>query len=468
MHPVAYTNMQKVYGTRRLYYILSCVPLGDLLPFVIARVQVMDENVLFYLEVMSFKTGGGDQLEYLTFVKRIYEIYIAPNSPREINISGDIHVATSAAVNTVLQKQPSKMSCKGVATTGDVGASRQQDCETWKICTSPAGGVGSRRSEAVECIAMVMPSVPTGDQTERGVDAEVTSSVAENFPGEESAHYAAPTGQECDTDESRVASDDSSRPLSFNRLGATMVPTLPPRPPESPVFDAPRADAARVVDQPSPVEAGTSRASPASVRTTPPLGPQKPSCTDILVAEGMEETDTSKVSMPSSRAVQQMSADSPDTGNVQSATSGLFNMKEVDDRDYTHRTGDHVRDDSWLGRPRNSTAISATWSLSDTMEIEDLGFEIGPGGGFGDRTIFDLAKYEIFHVLKTAVFPKFVSETTRDAGDGVSRSAQDSTASVPLDTTMFASGSFHHGSGTKVQPQTEKVKFLKKVFATRT
>ena len=64
--------------------------------------QLMDENILFFLEVSSLKSAGGGQAEYLAHVQRIYNLYIKPASPREVNISGDIHIATSTAVHAVL------------------------------------------------------------------------------------------------------------------------------------------------------------------------------------------------------------------------------------------------------------------------------------------------------------------------------------------------------------------------------
>ncbi|CAN0485211.1 unnamed protein product, partial [Ectocarpus sp. 12 AP-2014] len=68
-----------------------------------ARENLMEENVLFYLEVVSFKTGGGGRCEYLTNIKRIHELYIQQNSKREINISGQMRLNTMATVEAILR-----------------------------------------------------------------------------------------------------------------------------------------------------------------------------------------------------------------------------------------------------------------------------------------------------------------------------------------------------------------------------
>ncbi|CAM9424173.1 unnamed protein product, partial [Sphacelaria rigidula] len=64
----------------------------------------MDENVLFFLEVKAFKMAGGGEATYLTYIKRMHDIYIAPGSLREINISGEVHEATTTAVRSLLKE----------------------------------------------------------------------------------------------------------------------------------------------------------------------------------------------------------------------------------------------------------------------------------------------------------------------------------------------------------------------------
>lgn len=49
--------------------------------------QWMDENVLFFLEVKAFKMAGGGEATYLTYIKRMHDIYIAPGSLREVGTS---------------------------------------------------------------------------------------------------------------------------------------------------------------------------------------------------------------------------------------------------------------------------------------------------------------------------------------------------------------------------------------------
>lgn len=57
----------------------------------------------------------------------------------------------------------------------------------------------------------------------------------------------------------------------------------------------------------------------------------------------------------------------------------------------------------------NAQVISDAWN---TAEVEKL-VELGDGGGFGDRSIFDRASQDIFQVLQMDAYPKFVAHCLR-------------------------------------------------------
>lgn len=262
--------------------------------------QLMDENVLFYLEVNAFKTAGGDQTEYLTHVKRIHDLYIMPTSAREINISGDIHIATSTAVSAVLN-----------------GRSISRRCSS----------VGAREMKGV-----TQPEPKSNGGT--GGEAD-PSPLPPRHPA-----YSTPL----------LATPLLLRPRSFSGMGSS-----------------PKGINAEDTSTPCvPLETGKERF--------------RPHTESVGAAVAVSATG--------------------EGGGQEGDQEGGQSCRPRIDKSEGY---------SWLdGSPRAEGAGHAG-GFDGVDPIEELGLGEGPGGGFGNRTIFDSAQREIYDILKTEVFPKFLS-----------------------------------------------------------
>lgn len=341
------------------------------------RVQLMDENVLFYLEVSSFKTAGGGKSEYLTHVKRIYDMYIMPASAREVNISGAIHIATSAAVNTVLRDHP-------VAVRGaPCGAERRHNIECCdheeddraQLQTAAACSKALSRSSVNKTIgregegsAAVEPIDGAGDSA-----STTTTSHRRNVGGVTSNEFA----------------ETETPARSFYRETCP----LPPVPPSSPASQTRRRSLARIQGGGPKVDISSLSESDLSALLAP-----RTLDAEWIVAIGAKDSEDQELET--------------EDGEARGRNDGDQDSARPDFADY---------------RYGGSTAKMCV--RDSTQEIENLGLGLGagPGGGFGDRTIFDAAQNEIYEVLRTEVYPRFVanaiacggvsSSTTTSGGD---------------------------------------------------
>lgn len=270
--------------------------------------QLMDENVLFYLEVNAFKTAGGDQTEYLTHVKRIHDLYIMPTSAREINISGDIHIVTSTAVSAVLNGRSISRRCSSV------GALEMK------------GSVG-----ALEMKGVTQPE-----------------------------------------------------PKSHGGTGGVPDPT--PLPPRHPASSTPLLATPLLLRPRSFSGMGSS-------------------------TKGINAEDTSTPCVPLETGKERFRPHTESVGAAAVVSGGGERGEggEQDGGQSCRPRIDKSEGYGWLdGSPRAEGAGHAG-GFDGVDPIEELGLGEGPGGGFGNRTIFDSAHREIYDILKTEVFPKFLS-----------------------------------------------------------
>ncbi|CAM9212641.1 unnamed protein product [Ectocarpus fasciculatus] len=415
-----------------------------------ARENLMEENVLFYLEVVSFKTGGGGRSEYLTNIKRIHELYIQHNSKREINIGGQMRLNTMAAVEAILS-----------ADGGSTGAPRNVElrAEGGKVKREPAGttvveagedacfagAAIAAAAEGVEageggCLEAATPAAatPAAKGCEAGgggrfEEAATPEAGAEKIVGVEDVDIAtAPQlvhadGEEAGASSKEVVIPDVGQEGSRASGLPPLLDPLPTQPPTHRVIVSGNSSSSSI-----PV---TESATPSSVEE-----------------EREGERDASHKAVSAGRVTVQgkCQSDSPLPKESSSSSSSSSRDDEQDEEEIRQRRDSTMWDDRCL----HSADAEAEDDFNASVEIEMLGFGIGPGGGYGDRTLFDSALLEasarahlqaIFVILRHEVYPKFVA---RVAGSSTCRSSTSSTtvhtatlstASVPPTATLGTS-----------------------------
>lgn len=404
----------------------------------------MDENILFFLEVSSLKSGGGGQTEYLAHVKRIYNLYIRPASPREVNISGDIHIATSAAVHAVLNAprvDADDDSCDSdTSTLVKVGTDEESpnavtDCER----SAEEGGGEGREEEGegvqtvVDCLEALRSARPdakvgggggshggkkvgesglggTGGRTggvanaaaaaAAAIAAARASRAAKRRPGSQRiAARGRPLLESSPSPDSGSGLRQHSRsmslpgmsPLSIDARLLTAPPTAESVAGEGADDSGGSATRKTLEDSicfqgPSKLSSGTREPSPA-----------------VAVAGGGTDGEESG----SSRAAEQ-----PEKREARlEREPGRLGLSVRCRRDHVNCTWVRDPDDANLGS-------QVGLGLDASGEIKRLNPGGGPGGGFGDRSIFDSAQNEIYDILRTEVYPKFAADVFARSREG--------------------------------------------------
>lgn len=349
----------------------------------------MDENVLFYLEVNSFRTAGGELGEYLTHVKRIHDLYIMPTSPRQVNISGDIQIATSAAVSAVSNGRPVKVRCQRTAVkTGcptkrhgfDSSGRENEDGDAGHIdgeCSQRrySFGAGTSGTGGGECI---------NNEGGGGGGGEGRGANLSHRPPKQAKEGG--TGRDGRAQRRSVRLPGGkppplpSRPPRLPRLRDATAPALPPRPPRA------------------PPDAGTRVESAITARGFRSTGGLK--ADETVRLQGPAEALRTVVGIERVRA-----RSLAETGWAAEREEREDEAEELGARNQRDCHDDY----SWPDRPRD-LGVETLRGSDASMDIEELGLGIGPGGGVGDRTVFDLAQDEIYDVLKTEVYPKFLAD----------------------------------------------------------
>ncbi|CAM9295777.1 unnamed protein product [Ectocarpus sp. 8 AP-2014] len=353
-----------------------------------ARENLMEENVLFYLEVVSFKTGGGGRCEYLTTIKRIHELYIQHNSKREINISGHMRLNTMATVEAILRAD-------GCSSGGSTGAPGNVELRV-------AGDEVERQPAETNVVEAEGVDVATAPKLGHADGEEAGASIAEAVMADE--------GQE-----------GSRAPGS--------LPLLDPVPTQSPTHKA-------IVSGNS-----SSSSSPATESVTPAAVEEereRDAADNAASAGRFTVLGKCRSDSPSSKEISSSSRDGEQDGDTE---------EEI-----------RLRRDStmWDDRCLYSADLAAEDDFNASVEIEQLGLGIGPGGGYGDRTIFDSALLEasahlqaglIFVILRHQVYPKFVARVAN------SSSCHSSTSSTTVHTATLSTTSISTTTlGTPVKP----------------
>eukprot|EP00752_Nemacystus_decipiens_P010655 g9488.t1 len=418
------------------------------------REKLMEENVLFYLEVSSFKSAGGGQSEYLTHLKRIFGLYVRAGSAREINISGDIRNSTTANVQSVLRAEGNG------SFSGSVDLNNGKGSDRGSGDVVRGNGVGVSVSEAAPPCGFSRLEVDCSEvqhKEDKGKEqSEGDPCVRDGDEGEGRGEAEEDIEQGSDGQHMDGGKDQDKAPGVTAALDAPVAPAVGEiTTPEADVGVADekekkREDETLGLDAPLEVRvAGVTgitqgAGSSGSVGSTahpsgspprsgpdlplPPALPPRPPRAGISPA-GREQghcsgpSDSSISATESSRQEAGAGGEDDDTTRLASSTSGgvgggmdATDMDEIRER----------RESSGgvLGRFDRSMDYSSVDEFGGVVdfdasgEIEELGLEIGPGGGYGDRTIFDLALLEIFVVLRHEVYPKFVArvmETSRQA-----------------------------------------------------
>lgn len=305
----------------------------------------MDESILFYLEVNAFKAAGGGEAEYLTYVKRIYHLYIMPTGPREVNISGGVHIATSAAVSAVLNGQVVNIP-PALLVVADQEKIVKGETRSSRHVRGSRGVEIAQAGWAVQAELSKDPSSDSGDQ---------------NPP---SFHKLG-----------KVVRNSSERvsPPTLNSLGAGSTPSVP----------------------------------------NPPSAASHSSC-------GNEEgEDDEEISLKDALKIGLRL-----TGGGVEHTVGVGEGEEEEDGDDERYNDERCRSSShvpeaWLDTSSTVSAADENQDEWNTMTVAGL-FLVGPGGGFGDRSIFDMAQRQIYDLLDRDAYPRFaascLSQTLDRAG----------------------------------------------------
>lgn len=448
--------------------------------------QLMDENILFFLEVSSLKSAGGGQTQYLRHVKRIYNLYIRPASPREVNISGDIHIATSAAVHAVLNAPRLDVdggSCDSdTSTLVKVGTDEEspnaaKDCEpSAKEEEGEGVGVGGREEEGegvqtvVDCLEALRSVraeiVGAGGRSLGGrkvgesglggtggraggvasaaaaaVAAARASRAAKRRPNSQKlaargrplleTHPLPDGGGDLPRQHSRWMSLPGVSPLSLDARLLTAPPTA-----ES--LAGERADDSGANATPRNLEdsicfQGTSKLLPGAA-LAPGRGTREPSPAAAAVTSGGVDEEESG----DSRAVEGR-PEQRETRSEREAGGGSLSVRRCRDR----------VNSTWVSDPDDANLGSqGGLGLDANGEIERLRPGGGPGGGFGDRSIFDSAQNEIYDILRTEVYPKFAADVfarnregsptpaTQDVNSAKSRASATSKVKVLMKAMM--------------------------------
>lgn len=120
-------------------------------------------------------------------------------------------------------------------------------------------------------------------------------------------------------------------------------------------------------------------------------------------------------------------------------------------RDESDGDQDRDRFDCAEGVGFRPTPLRETLNSAEETEGSPAlpGRAVGTKGGFGDRTIFNAAQLEIYEILRTDVYPKFVADVlARDRG------------SVPMPTSVGKSDGVHEAA--VAPPSPERIKRLVK------
>ena len=417
----------------------------------------MDENILFFLEVSCLKSAGGGQKEYLSHVKRIYNLYIKPSSPREVNISGDIHIATSAAVRDVLSRpHEDDGSCDSdTSTRVKVGS----DAESPKLVEARERLGGGGEGEGIAALAAAgrfeaLRSMKAdaagggligGEPGGRGWRGTVSVARAARSTKRPNSHRLA--SRDGSSSESSYSSPDGrprrhSRSISLPGVNPLLLDvkslTAPPTA-ESALGDTALGEIDAVGDSSS---AGGER-----------IDSSNTCATQFSLEESICFQGPSKVSgtaLATSRRTREPSA-------LASVTDGDRSTKEREARldgggVSIRRRRDHKKS-TWISDPDDvDLRARVEGGLDASEEIKRLSPGSGPGGGFGDRSIFDSAQGEIYDILRTEVYPKF-------AANVLARNRQGS----PIPATQDVNSSGSSGSSAKTRGSaTSKVKVLMK------
>ncbi|CAN0220272.1 unnamed protein product [Ectocarpus sp. 6 AP-2014] len=421
-----------------------------------ARENLMEENVLFYLEVVSFKTGGGGRCEYLTTIKRIHELYIQHNSKREVNISGQIRSNTMATVEAILSAD-GRSSGGSTGAPGDVELRaagdevERQPAETNVVeAEGGACSVGAAiraADEGVEagaggCFEAATPAAATpaalgGEAGGGGPLKEAAAATeAEKTVGVEDLDVAtAPKLGHADGEEAgacvaeAVIADESQE----GSQAPGSLPLLGPFPTQSPTHKA-------IVSGNSNSSSSSSSSSSLATESVTPAA-----------VEEERERDAADNAASAGRftVLGKCRSDSPSSKGISSSNSSSSSRDGEQDGDTEEEI--RLRRDStmWDDRCLHSADLAAEDDFNASVEIEMLGLGIGPGGGYGDRTIFDSALLEasahlqaglIFVILRHEVYPKFVTRVANSstchssASSTTVRTATLSAASIPPTT----------------------------------
>ncbi|CAM9597337.1 unnamed protein product [Ectocarpus sp. 4 AP-2014] len=424
-----------------------------------ARENLMEENVLFYLEVVSFKTGGGGPCEYLTNLKRIHELYIQHNSKREINISGQMRLNTMATVEAILRAD-GRSSGGGTDAPGNVelrAAGDEVERQPAKTNVVEAGGdacsVGAAiraADEGVEagaggCFEAATPAAATpaaiGSEAGGGGPLEEAAAATEaaKAVGVEDVDVATvpklghSEGEEAGASVAEVVITDEGQEDS---RAPGLLPLLDPVPTQSPTHTA-------IVSGNS---SSSSSSSPATEGVTP------------AAVEEERERDAADNAASAGRfaVLGKCRSDSPSSKEISSSSSSSSSRNGEEDGDIEEEI--RLRRDStmWDDRCLHGADLAAEDDFNASVEIELLGLGIGPGGGYGDRTIFDSALLEasshlqaglIFVILRHQVYPKFVARVAN------SSTCHSSTSSTTVRTATLSTASIPPTTpGTPVKP----------------
>ena len=407
----------------------------------------MEENVLFYLEVSSFKTGGGGQSEFLTHLKRIYGLYVRAGSAREINISGDIRNSTTASVKSVLRAEGNSSFTGSVMSGGgdvdvdidvDVGV-LSDGCET--SSASPCGlsrldvdcfhgqdkdgvrdgaegeeGRGGdenenereRGNEAIEGdgdgqgrAADDEDSGPDGTAAPAEAPAEAPGAGEETAPG---AEVIVEGEKETETE---TASENERPGLEAQlEVGVTGVTGI--RQDHAGTADSAGSSATQ---HPSGAASASASASPASgPDSLPPavLPPRPPARAGTLQAVREQGHGPSNSNVSATASLGQEEVDGGEDAILRSASLTPAGVGVGVDETDVEDTMDEIRERRHSSGGMGIFAqFEGSWEYSNVHEVEgqgefdvsvdidELGLGIGPGGGYGDRTIFDLALLEV-------------------------------------------------------------------------
>ncbi|CAB1101941.1 unnamed protein product [Ectocarpus sp. CCAP 1310/34] len=339
-----------------------------------ARENLMEENVLFYLEVVSFKTGGGGRCEYLTNIKRIHELYIQHNSKREINISGQMRLNTMATVEAILradgQSSGGSADSPGNVELRAAGDEVERQPAETNVVEAGGGGCFEAATPAAETPAATGSEAGGGRPLEKAAAAtEAAKSVGvEDVDVATVPKFGHADGEEAGVSVAEAVIADEGQEGS---RAPGSLPLLDSVPTQLPTHKA-------IVSGNS-----SSSGSPATESVTP------------AAVEEETERDAADNAASAGRftVLGKCRSDSPSSKEISSSSSsGSRDGKQDGEMEEEIR----LRRDStmWDDRCLHSADLAAEDDFNASVEIELLGLGIGPGGGYGDRTIFDSALLE--------------------------------------------------------------------------